>query len=62
MVGFAYLWITDIQPDIDRVSKIQEEIKESNERIQQERVTSFQLDEQFPDCYYDELQKVRICD
>ena len=27
MVGFAYLWITDIQPDIDRVNKIQQDME-----------------------------------
>ena len=59
--GGTYLWFTDIQPDIDRVSKINQENREREEKMYQERTSSFQLDEQNPDCYYDEQQKVRIC-
>ena len=61
VMGGAYFWITDIAPDIERVSKIQQETRQENERIYQERAASFQLDEQFPDCYYDEERKVRFC-
>lgn len=62
MVGFAYLWITDIQPDIDTVSKIHEEIRAENERIEQERISSYQNPTPHSDCYYDESQKVTVCD
>jgi len=61
VMGFGYMWITDIQPDLDRIKKINEKNRESNERIQQERVASYDLDEQLPDCWYDESQKVKVC-
>jgi len=62
IVGVGYVWFTDIQPDLDRISKINEKTRESNEKIQQERVASYDLDKQSPNCWYDKVQKVRICD
>jgi len=57
VIGGIYAWITEISPEIQRITLNNERIAEQNERVIQERMSSG-LDY---DCYYDERQKVNNC-
>ena len=61
VVAYGIYALIAIQPELERVSEINQKQKEYEERINQERTSSFQLDEQFPDCYYVEAQKITVC-
>lgn len=57
VVGGAYVWLTEISPEIQRVNENNKRIEEQNAQVIQERMSSG-LDY---DCYYDEQQKVNNC-
>jgi len=55
LVGGAYLWISEISPEIQRINENNKRIEEQNQRVIQERGFGNY------DCYYDEISKVNNC-
>ena len=56
VIGYSIYTYSELLPELERVSEINEMQKEYQVRI------SYQLEEQVPKCYYDLEQKVTICD
>ena len=55
LVGGAYLWFTEISPEIQRINANNQRIEEQNKQVIQDRGFG-----QY-DCYYNEMSKVNNC-
>ena len=55
LVGGAYLWITEISPEIQRINENNKRIEEQNQQVIKDRGFGNY------DCYYDEISKVNNC-